>query len=156
MSPKPINPDSLIKSRIAESLTELLLEGSGYRVVRIAREGLLNGISREDTRLLLKSQSAGQIMTAPPFVVLDKKGENVALVKVKFVSAKSRGTNITHGIGQIRRYWPETLLVVVAAEEPHFSVVDRNQDRVSIEQIFSQIKKETLAQFEGILQKKLN
>ena len=156
MPHKPANPESLIKGRIAESLVELLLEEGGYKIIRIAREGLLNGVNREDTRLFLKSQSAGQVMTAPSFVVLDKKGENVALVKVKFISAKSRGSNISHGIGQIRKYWPEALLVVVAAEKPRFSVIDRNQKRVSIEQAFPQIKKESLSQFEGMMQKILN
>lgn len=156
MPQRHVNPESLIKGRIAESFVELLFEESGYKVVRIAREGLLNGMSREDTRHFIKSQSAGQVLTAPSFVVIDKKGENVALVKVKFKAAKSRGNNIAYGVGQLKKYWPEALLVVVAADEPYFSVVDRNQKRTSIEQVFPQIKKQALVQFEGMIRVILN
>lgn len=44
MPHKPVNPEALIKGRIAESLVELLLEESGYKIIRIAREGLLIGV----------------------------------------------------------------------------------------------------------------
>jgi len=148
-----MNAESLVKGGIAEHIFEILLEQSGYTVVRIGREGLLMGISRSQTGALNQSDSAGKITTAPSFAVFDKKGNRVTLLKVKFRSEKSRGRNISHGLKQLTNYWPEAALVLVTTVSPHFRVVLGEGQEVPVEEFFLQIKKETLAQGVGLVKK---
>lgn len=148
-----MNPESIIKGRIAEHIVELLLEDSGYKVIRIAQEGLLINVAREATQKLSHSDSAGKITTAPSFAVVDKKGKDVALVKVKFRGEKSKGGNIAHGIGQLQKYWPEAMLVVVSEKKPNFIAVSKTGNEKPIEESFPLIKKESLAGFEGLVEK---
>jgi len=147
-----VTPEALIKGRIAEHLMELLLTGAGYRVVRIAQEGLLVNISREEANLN-KSKAAGRLTTAPSFAVFDKKGGQVALIKVKFRGESSSGRNVAHGIGQLLEYWPEAHLVLVTTVDPYFRVVDVNSSEYEIGTLFPMIKKTALAGFGGLVKK---
>ena len=148
-----MNVESLIKGKVAESAVELLLEQSGYKVVRIANDGLPLGLHRSDIGCLNQSNSAGKITTAPSLAVFDKKKGSVVLVKVKFKGAKSKGGNITHGITQLIKYWPEAILIVVTTEDPYFQLVRCPGESEDIESIFPQIKKETLSGFGGTVKK---
>jgi hypothetical protein len=148
-----MNIESLIKGRIAECIVELLLEESGYRVVRIGREGLLVNVNREYTRKLNKSDSAGKITTAPSFAVFNNNSKIVILLKVKFRGMKGNGRNIAHGLGQLQEYWPEAILLVVTSNSPYFSVVDNKHNGNSINKIFPLIKKESLVYFGGLIKK---
>lgn len=147
-----MNQESLIKSRIAEQIVELLLKESGYEVVRIAQEGLLVNIDRRLTKSLNQSDSAGKITTAPSFAVFDKKQE-VSIVKIKFKSDKASGRNISHGIGQLQKYWPEAILLVVTNNAPYFFAMLNEDTKEDITKIFSAIKKQSLAEFGGLVKK---
>jgi len=147
-----MNTESLIKNRLAEEIVELLFEESGYKIRRIAKEGLLMGIDRVNTANLLESNSAGKITTAPSFALLDKKGSKVALLKVKFKSVEGSGRNISHGLGQLQKYWSDALLLVVTPQKPFFSIVYTVQSEEPLEKIFP-LKKETLTKFETLVEK---
>ena len=142
-----------MKGGIAEHIVEILLEQSGYTVMRVGREGLLAGVPRSQTAALNKSDSAGKITTAPSFAVFDKKGNQVTLVKVKYRSEKSKGRNISHGLKQLVNYWPEAALVLVTPTPPCFRVVLGEGKELPIEELFSQIKKETLIEGIGLVTK---
>ena len=147
-----MNNESLIKGRIAEYIVELLLEENGYKVVRIGQDGLLSPVIRKDTKKLNKADSAGKITTAPSYAVFDSKGTSVVLTKIKFKSEKSKGGNIAHGLGQLQKYWPEAKLVVVSSKAPYFLIFQTSKEE-PIEVIFTQIKKQSLKDFERVVKK---
>ncbi|MEX0650391.1 MAG: hypothetical protein WD200_05305 [Candidatus Andersenbacteria bacterium] len=149
----PVTPTSIIKSRIAENIVELLLEESNYKVTRIGTEGLLSGINRRDANKFNQSDAANQLKASPSFVVIDKSGRGVALLKIRFRGARSRGGNIDYGVGQLQEYWPAAQLVVVSAIEPHFTVMTSTDKSAPIEEAFTQIKQKTLAQCRELIQK---
>ncbi len=143
-----MNAESLIKNGIAEHTVALLLEESGYDVMRIAREGHLVGIPRSFTRQLRQSDSAGKLTTAPSLAVFDKTGKEALLVKVKYRSTKSAGRNISHGIKQLVEYWPEAILVLVTLERPHFrAVISDDGEEKAFEEVFSKVRKTTIASY---------
>lgn len=148
-----MNAESIIKNRIVESITEFLLKESGYSVIRIAQEGLLLGVARRSIVKLNKSGAAGKLTTAPSFAVFNKNGERVVLVKVKFKGEARSGRNIAHGIKQILEYWPEAELLIVSPKKPHFYFVDSAENTVPIEEKLLQVKKITIAKFEGLIVK---
>lgn len=147
-----ITPEALVKGRLAEHLVELLLTDAGYKVVRISQEGLLINISREDA-VLNKSKAAGRLTTAPSFAVFDRKGVQVALIKVKFRGAESSGRNVAHGIAQLLAYWPEAELVIVSPEAPNFRRVQVDQLEESIDALFPRVKKTALSGFGRLVEK---
>ena len=142
-----MNIEAIIKGRIAEHLVEFLLQESGYRVVRIAQEGLLLGVARGDIVKLKNPKSNERVLLAPSFAIFDKKGTMFKLIKVRYRGIRSRGGNVASGFIQLQRYWPEALLVVVTQQGPYFGVMVGKEEQVSIEKIFTLIKKETLSLF---------
>ena len=142
-----MNSEALIKGRIAEHIIELLLEESGYTIIRIAQEGLLTNMARSNIIKLRKTNSAGKITTAPSFVVIDKSGVNLRLLKVKYWGEGKSGGNVAHGMRQIQQYWPEAMLVVLSRRQPFFRVIDGRGGEVPLETVFPGIKKETLLRF---------
>ena len=148
-----MNSEALVKGKIAEATVELLLEANGYNVRRISREGILGAISRADILNLNQSDSAGKITTAPSLAVFDKKGKNVILTKIKFRGSIAKGRNISHGVKQLLAYWPEAVLVVVTLDSPTFRVILTSGEERPIEDLFSQITKNSLEEFERIVEK---
>jgi hypothetical protein len=147
-----MNQESLIKGRIAEQIVEFLLQANGYEVVRIAQEGLLINLDRRLTKNLNQSDSAGKITTAPSFAIFDKKGK-VVIAKVKFKGDKASGRNISHGLQKLQKYWSEAILIMVTNNSPYFFVILNEDTKEDIIKVFSAIKKQSLAEFGGLVKK---
>jgi len=77
-----LDPESMIKGRVAESIIEQLFLTCGYKVFRFGMENVLPEVMK-DINKGYSNETTKSIRRMPDFVVQDKKG-NVFFIEVKF------------------------------------------------------------------------
>jgi hypothetical protein len=116
-----MDPENVIKGRIAESLIEELLRTSGNNVYRFGYESILQNLVQHDSRFDRYSKNAQQITTIPDFVVVNSDGSNF-FVEVKFRSVPEWLLRDKF-LKRTKEYW-QSKLILVTIEKPYFRVVD--------------------------------
>jgi hypothetical protein len=116
-----VDPENVIKGRIAESLIEELLRSLGNNVYRFGYESILQNLVQHDSRFDRYSKNARQITTIPDFVVVNSDGSNFFL-EVKFRSVPEWLLRDKR-LKQSKEYW-QSKLILVTIEKPYFRVVD--------------------------------
>lgn len=144
-----MNAEGLIKSRIATFIVNLMLQESGYTVVSYGSDDILGrliqaGINKE-------SKVSRILLNMPTFIVVGKNKEPI-LLKVKFKGRKKSGRNIEWGYKQINEYWPNTLMMIVANEEPYFYFTEKGQPLL-LERSILNVNKKTSDKFARLVEK---
>lgn len=147
-----MNIPAIIKNRISEHIIEFLLQESGYRVKRLGQEGFLNIVDRENYQYMDKSDAAKKLSTVPSFVIFERKSKAVYLVKIRFSKHPEKGRNISYGIKQLLEYWSESILILVTKDKPYFRAINWKEEQFKLEDLFPKIKKETLKEFEKLVE----
>jgi hypothetical protein len=116
-----MDPENVIKGRIAEAIIEELLRTSGNRVYRFGYESILKNLVQHDSGFDRYSGNGEQVRSIPDFVVVNADGRSF-FVEVKFRSdpiwlLKSRL------LKQLKEYW-QAKLILVTITKPYFRVVD--------------------------------
>ena len=144
--------EAVLKGQIAESIIRLLFEENGYKVICVAREGLLMGVDRD----ILAGAGAknpsllNKLTTVPPLLVVNRKSKEIYLLRVRFSGKGTSGRNIVYGSSQLRKYWPEARLVIVTNHPPYFSSINGNGRQVPLSASFPGINKKSLSRFGGL------
>lgn len=111
------NFDDVIKGQVAQTALHAAFERSGYRVRRLGVEELLPELSSE-AGVAWRRSLPERLRFLPDLVVIDPDGDGGFLVEVKFRSRLSEELfrSLCSEIFNRRRFWPETVTVLMVAE----------------------------------------
>jgi hypothetical protein len=116
-----MDPENIIKGRIAEAIIEELLRTSGNRVYRFGYESILQNLVQHDSRFDRHSGNGEQVRSIPDFVVVNTEGRSF------FVEVKFRSDPVwllkTPLLKQLKEYW-QAKLILVTITKPYFRIVD--------------------------------
>lgn len=116
-----MDPENVIKGRIAEAIIEELLRTSGNRVYRFGYESILQNLVQHDSRFDPYSGNGEQVRSIPDFVVVNTDGRSF------FVEVKFRSDPVwllkTPLLKQLKEYW-QAKLILVTITKPYFRIVD--------------------------------
>jgi len=118
---RPIDPENVIKGRIAEALVEELLRRSGNKVYRFGYESILQNLTQTDSRFDRYSRNGEQVRSIPDFVVVNSEGRSF-FVEVKFRSDPNWLLK-TRLLKQLKEYW-QAKLILVTITKPYFRVIN--------------------------------
>ncbi len=118
-----MNPESMLKGRMAETLFEELMKASGNIVYRFGYEAIVQNLTQLEEKFDRYSEVGERIRAIPDFIVIDKVG------KPQFVEVKFRWKpdeplyqetkSILH---RVEKYWNAKIVFVNCWEQPYFRV----------------------------------
>jgi hypothetical protein len=147
-----MNPENLIKGRIAETLVSEMLQEAGYYVYRFGYEGILQSLTQRGLPKMKEDDvEAEKVRAMPDFIVMNKQGD-VSFVEVKFRSAENLNEEMRELILKTAKYWPEARMLFVRPQNPYFLIV-RAQDFVKKERLYPLEKERFLVVREKIVKK---
>lgn len=116
-----MNPESVLKGRIAETIVSEMLKEAGYFLYRYGYEGLLQSLVQNGLPRMRKGdREADKIRSMPDFVVMDRTGD-VSFVEVKY-REKREDEKLRERLGRAAQYWPEAKILIAYPTEPHFLI----------------------------------
>ena len=116
-----IEPENILKGRIAESLIEELLKQCGNRVYRFGYEAVLQNLTQLEKAFDRESEVGQRIRSIPDFIVINKEGRPF------FIEVKFRTSFIVHSedikrIELIEKFW-KAKIIIVTPEKPYFRIL---------------------------------
>lgn len=118
-----MNPESMLKGRMAETLVEELLRQSGNIVYRFGYEALAQNLTQLEEKFDRYSEVGEKVRTIPDFIVIDKKGKPI-FVEVKFRWKPELHRDDFEKLEKIDKLWSPKLIFVNCWEQPYFRVAD--------------------------------
>lgn len=143
-----MNPESYVKSNIANNIVSQMLQEEGYEVISLRNNDILDRLAQSGVN---KNKISKLLFNIPSFIVIDKKKEAV-LLSVKYKGQEKSGRNIDWGSKQIGEYWPDALIMVVSNCEPYFSLLENNLS-VEIAKSVLKINKKTSEKYACLIRK---
>jgi len=114
-----MEPENLLKGRIAESLVEELLKRSGNRVYRFGYEAVLQNLTQLEESFDRESEVGQRISSIPDFIAV--KGKKILFVEVKFRTDPSFFKKDINKLRMIGEFW-RAKIVLVTLVKPYFRV----------------------------------
>lgn len=122
-----LEPEQVLKGRIAECLVNELLRACHNKVYRFGYESVLQNLTQLEQTFQNNTETAEIIRSIPDFVVVNKEGKPF-FIEVKFRTCKNSNfwfKNEFDKIKQILHYW-NAILILVTTEKPYFRVYDES------------------------------
>ena len=115
-----MEPENILKGRMAESLVEELLKQCGNKVYRFGYEAVLQNLTQLERTFDRESEVGKRISSIPDFIVINKQG------KPFFVEVKFRTDLVVYSkdIGRldfIEKFW-QAKIILVTTQHPYFRV----------------------------------
>lgn len=119
-----MNPESMLKGRMAETLFEELMRQSGNIVYRFGYEAIVQNLAQLEESFDRYSEVGERIRAIPDFIVIDKKGKPT-FVEVKFRwKAEMNSSEDIRRLERMGKYWEARLIMVNCWRQPYFQVCD--------------------------------
>jgi hypothetical protein len=118
-----MNPESMLKGRMAETLVEELLRQSGNIVYRFGYEAIIQNLTQLEESFDRYSEVGERIRVIPDFIVIDKKGKPV-FVEVKFRWRPELHKEDYKMLDKINRFWSAKIIFINCWEQPYFRISD--------------------------------
>ena len=116
-----MNPENVLKGRMAETLVEELLKQSGNVVYRFGYEAVVQNLSQLEANFDRRSEVGERIRAIPDFIVIDKKGKPI-FVEVKFRWKPELHKEDYRMLEMINRFWAANIIFVNCWEQPYFRI----------------------------------
>lgn len=130
-----MEPENILKGRIAETIVSEMLQEAGYFVYRFGYEGILQSLTQRGLPEMKENDyGAEKVRTMPDFIAMNKTGE-VFFVEVKFRSTDKLEKETMTLIAKTARHWPEARMLFVKPKEPHF-LISRAKDWIKKEKLY--------------------
>jgi hypothetical protein len=111
--------DDLMFGYFFKDIVVLLLDKCGYEVYPYGYESFFPNLKSKLSNISQpESDSAERIRSTPDLLVINPNGQNVDLVEVKARTAS--GIWDIHEIERYRKFWPESILVIVNPSGNYF------------------------------------
>src|SRR3990167_1311736 len=120
-----MNPESMLKGRMAETLFEELMRQSGNIVYRFGYEAIVQNLTQLEEKFDRYSEVGERIRAIPDFIVVDRKG-NPEFVEVKF---RWKPDNELHSdsvkiLEHVAKYWNAKVVFINCWEQPYFRICE--------------------------------
>lgn len=115
----PIEPENILKGRMAESLVEELLKRCGNKVYRFGYEAVLQNLTQLEESFSRESEMGQRISSIPDFIVVNQK--KISLVEVKFRSNPRLYEGDVRKLKTIEEFW-QAKIVWITLTKPYFRV----------------------------------
>ena len=116
-----MNPESMLKGRMAETLFEELMKQSGNIVYRFGYESIVQNLAHLEEKFDRYNEVGEKIRSIPDFIVLDKDGIP-SLVEVKFRFKPELHQNDFSRLEVVDKFWKAKLVLVNCWEQPYFRI----------------------------------
>ncbi len=118
-----MEPENVLKGRMAESLVDELLRNSGNRVYRFGYEAVLQNLTQIDPNFDRKDRIGQQISSIPDFLVLSPLGKPF-FVEVKFRSNPAPlHDDFVSLLKIIEKFWAAKV-ILVTPQQPYFRIAN--------------------------------
>ena len=118
-----MDPQSILKGKIAENLVRELLEKNGLRVYSLGQKKLLEELEQTENSFSWESKTGKKISSIPDFIVFNNESKS-CFVEVKFRSdPESLEEVLLLEKEYIEKYWEAKIIIVTQKEKPYFRIV---------------------------------
>lgn len=118
-----MNPENMLKGRMAETLFEELMRQSGNIVYRFGYEAIVQNLTQLEEKFDHYSEVGERIRAIPDFIVVNKKGKPI-FVEVKFRWKSELHKDDYKMLEKIDKFWRAKIIFVNCWEQPYFRVAD--------------------------------
>ncbi|OGZ32739.1 MAG: hypothetical protein A3H02_02040 [Candidatus Niyogibacteria bacterium RIFCSPLOWO2_12_FULL_41_13] len=116
-----MNPESMLKGRMAETLFEELMRQSGNIVYRFGYEAIAQNLTQLEEKFDRYSEVGERIRAIPDFIVIDQKGKP-DFVEVKFRWKPELHRDDFEKLKKIDKLWSPKLIFVNCWKQPYFRI----------------------------------
>lgn len=116
-----MEPEGMLKGRMAETLIEELLRDSGNKIYRFGYEAILQNLTQIEKSFDGAGETGNRIRAIPDFIVIDQKG-NPIFLEVKFRWNAQLHENDHERLLRIRNFWNAKIVFVNCSKKPYFQI----------------------------------
>jgi len=117
-----MEPENILKGKIAENLVEEMLKKAGNRVYRFGSEEVLKNLIQSEKKLDRESEIGRKIASLPDFIVISQMKKPI-LVEVKFrTDPEALEEQLLLEKEYLEKFW-EAKIILVTIKKPHFRVL---------------------------------
>ena len=126
-----MNPESILKGRMAESLVSEILHEADNQVYRFGYESVLQNLTQVERVFDRHSEIGEKIRSIPDLLVINKKGEPF-FIEVKFRWQQDWHKNDFEMLKRLKSFWQPIIIFVNCHTKPYFLITkppyyDRNK-----------------------------
>lgn len=114
-----MEPENLLKGRMAESLVEELLKQCGNKVYRFGYEAVLQNLTQLEKTFNRESEVGQRISSIPDFIVINQR--KISLVEVKFRADPHLYEESARRLKIIEEFW-QAKIIWITLTKPYFRV----------------------------------
>ena len=120
---KNMNPESILKGRMAETLFEELIKRSGNVVYRFGYEAIVQNLVQLEESFNRYNEVGERLRAMPDFIVIDKRGEpRFVEVKFRWNPDEPLYDDTIDILRRVEKFWNATLVFVNCRKQPYFRV----------------------------------
>lgn len=116
-----MNPESILKGRMAESLVSEILREAGNQVYRFGYESTLQNLTQVEKVFDRHTEIGEKIRSIPDLLVINKKGEPF-FIEVKFRWNQDWHENDFKMLKRLESFWQPIIIFVNCNTKPYFLV----------------------------------
>ncbi len=116
-----MNPESILKGRMAESLVSEILREAGNQVYRFGYESTLQNLTQVEKVFDRHTEIGEKIRSIPDLLVINKKGEPF-FIEVKFRWSPKWHKNDFEMLNRLNHFWQPIIIFVNCYQEPYFLI----------------------------------
>jgi hypothetical protein len=116
-----MNPENMLKGRMAESLVQDLLQEAGNQVYRFGYEAILQNLTQVERVFDGHGEMGEKIRSIPDFLVVNKKGEPF-FIEVKFRWHQEWHEEDFKKLDNLKKFWQPIIIFVNCYEKPYFLI----------------------------------
>lgn len=116
-----MDPEQMLKGRMAETLVEELLRKSGNTIYRFGYEAILQNLTQIERSFDGGGETGSRIRAIPDFIVLDKDGVPTFL-EVKFRWNGQLHEHDHERLDRIKSFWNAKIIFVNSSKKPFFQI----------------------------------
>ncbi len=126
-----MNPESILKGRMAEALVSEILREAGNQVYRFGYESTLQNLTQVEKVFDRHSEIGEKIRAIPDLLVINKKGEPF-FIEVKFRWHQEWHDDDFKMLKRLNDFWCPIIIFVSCYKKPYFLIIkppycDRNK-----------------------------
>lgn len=118
-----MDPQSILKGKIAENLVKEIFEKEDYRVYFLSPKETIEILEEKELSFDRESKTGQKLSSIPDFIVFSKKGKPF-FIEVKFRSdPETLEEVLLIEKDYLEKYWEAKIVIVTSKEKPYFRIV---------------------------------
>ena len=116
-----MNPESILKGRMAESLVSEILREAGNQVYRFGYESTLQNLTQVEKVFDRHTEIGEKIRSIPDLLVINKEGKPF-FIEVKFRWSPEWHKDDFEMLNRLNHFWQPIIIFVNCYQEPYFLI----------------------------------